>query len=387
MIELKKVVMFFTLLMFSMLVLADGSVKIGLISLDRPLSITVKICSGNYIMEADGQSLVINEYDNILMVRAGGKILLSTSRYNTVLADSVVLVPGEGDNYFSLRNNLHAEIEREYSGKLVVKSDLASLSVINEVSVVDYLRAVVQAEAGFKGGVEYFKTQALLARTYLYMHFFKHVRDGYNLCDETDCQVYHGRSESIIIKEAVEETAGLVLVNTDSMLVFTPFHSNCGGRTESPENVWLKSMPHVSEVTDPYCNFSRNAKWIKKIDKDEWINYLRSHGYEHNNDSDLAFEQLSRKRYYRAGDFSYALTRIREEWSLKSAFFSLEPGNGIVILKGRGYGHGVGLCQEGARGMAERGFNMKEIIEFYFHDLLIIDKNDVRPASVINSAF
>ncbi len=385
--ELKKIILLFSLLLVSSHLQAEKNVRIGLLSLDKPLSLTLRICSGQYNMEAGGQSFTLNEHDNILIVRAGEKILVSIPRYRTVLADSMVLEPGAGDNYFSLRNNLRSDIKREYQGKLIVKPDIASLLAINEVGTADYLMGVVQAEAGFKGGVEYFKTQALLARTYLYMHYYKHAQDGFKLCDNTHCQVYHGRSQLHIIEEAVEKTAGMVLVNTDSVLVFSPFHSNCGGQTEAPENVWLTAMPHISEVIDPYCAFSRNAQWTREIKTMDWIDYLAAHGYKHINDRELEFEQLSRKRNYTAGDFSYPLTRIREDWGLKSAFFSLKLDEDTVRLEGRGYGHGVGLCQEGAWVMADRGFEMTEIIGFYFRNLLIVDIVDARPATVINGAF
>lgn len=385
--ELKKIIFLFGLLFVSFHLSAEKNVRIGLLSLDKPLSLTVSIGAGQYNMKTGGESFTLYEHDNILIVRAGEKILVSIPRYSTVLADSLVLEPEAGDNYFSLRNNIRSSIKREYRGKLTVKPDIASLLAINELGTDDYLMGVVQAEAGYKGGLEYFKTQAMLARTYLYMHFFKHARDDFNLCDNTHCQVYHGISQTAIIREAVEETKEMVLVNADSMLVFTPFHSNCGGQTESPENVWLTAMPHISEVTDPYCAFSRNARWTREIDKTEWIKYLAGHGYKHSDDRDLEFEQLSRKRDYTAGGFSYPLTRIRAEWGLKSAFFSLKPDNDIIRLEGRGYGHGVGLCQEGAWVMAERGFKMKEIIGFYFRDLLIVDINDVGPAPVVSSTF
>lgn len=385
--ELKKLIFLFSLLIIPFHLWADQNVRIGLLGLDKPLSITIKVCSGQYRMAAGGQLYVLGEQDNILIVRAGEKILVSIPQHRTVLADSVVLEPGADGDYFSLRNNLRSELKREYKGKLIVKADIASLLAINEVGTMDYLMGVVQAEAGYKGAVEYFKTQALLARTYLYMHYYEHTRDGFNLCDNTDCQVYHGMSQTAIIREAVEETAGMVLVSADSVLVFTPFHSNCGGQTESPENVWLTAMPHISEVTDPYCSFSRNAKWTREIELADWISYLAAHGYKHAGNCELEFEQLSRKRNYMAGEFSYPLTRIREEWGLKSAFFSLKIENEMVYVEGRGYGHGVGLCQEGTWVMADRGFKMEEIIGFYFHGLLIADINDVRPATVINSAF
>lgn len=364
-----------------------GDLRIGLLSLDNPLSLTVNICEGRYRMMIDGHYIIVNQDDNILINRAGSKILITTLGNNTILADSVILEPYEDDFFFSIRNNLTEGDQKEYYGKLIVKSDIQSLLVINEVNEDCYLAGVVQAEAGFKGSIEYFKTQTLLARTYLYMYINRHREDGYNLCDRTHCQAYHGKSQVKVIREAVNETRGQVLTSQDSILVFTPFHSNCGGQTQSSENVWLRRTAHLLGVTDPYCAYSRNARWMRKLRISEWILYLTEHGYTHHKYDDLAFEQLSRKQNYSAGSFSYPLTRIREDLKLKSTFFSVKLVDNNVILEGRGYGHGVGLCQEGAKVMAQRGFKMKEIIGFYFQGLQIMDINDVRQTMEINSAF
>lgn len=375
------------LLLLNLKSYAIDTVRIGLLSLDHPHSLTLTVCEGEYEMVAGEKSIVLNQYDNVLINMAGEKILVSTLLNNTILVDSVVLQAVDPGAYFSLRNHLRSVDARDYYGDLIVKPDIDALLAINEVETDIYLAGVVQSEAGFKGKIEYFKTQALLARTYMYLNINRHLQDGYHLCDRTHCQVYHGRSVVDVINEAVISTAKQVLVNKDSLLVFTPFHSNCGGQTESSENVWLTSMPHLRGVTDPYCAYSNNASWIREIDLEKWIAYLEGHGYRHRNNEDLVYQQLGRKRYYSAGDFSYPFTKLREDWALKSSFFSVSLAGSTIILKGRGYGHGVGLCQEGSMVMAERGFKMEEIIGFYFRDLHILNINDVRPSLEINSAF
>jgi stage II sporulation protein D len=94
----------------------------------------------------------------------------------------------------------------------------------------------------------------------------------------------------------------------------------------------------------------------------------------------LNFSQLSRAAVYRAGTFTLPLRQIRTDLNLRSSFFSLKVEGDSVILKGRGYGHGVGLCQEGAMVMASKGFDYKQIIDFYYTGVRITDiKNTVSP--------
>ncbi len=366
---------------------ANDIIRVGLLSLNNPLSLTVTICAGEYKMLTGGPSLVLCQNDNILINRAGEKIIVSSIKNKAMLVDSVVLQSTDTAGYISIRNNIRATNPRQYAGNLIVKSDVESLLAVNEVDIEKYLAGVVQTEAGLNGNIEYYKTQTLLARTYLYMNIKRHSLDGYNICDKTHCQAYNGRSVLKIIDQAVHATKEKVLVNADSLLVFAPFHSNCGGQTVSSENVWLTSMPHLKGIVDPYCTSSPNASWTKEISLHDWISYLIKNGYQHNNTNELVFEQLSRKSNYSSGSFSYPLTRLREDWDLRSSFFSVTLLDSTVILKGRGYGHGVGLCQEGARVMTERGFKMKDIIGFYFHGLLITDIEDVIPSPEISSAF
>ncbi|MGM0665830.1 MAG: SpoIID/LytB domain-containing protein [Bacteroidota bacterium] len=364
-----------------------AEIRIALLGLDRPLSLTVNIREGSYRMLADGRYYYPGKDDNILLVKAGDKVLVSIHGANSILSDSVLIESDDRAGCFSVRNNIRGHAAGVYYGDLTVIPDIRALLAINSVDEENYLAGVVRTEAGPVGHIEFYKAQAMLARTYLYMNTGRHKRDGYDLCDKVHCQAYHGRSDVPIIYEAVNATRNRVLVNPDSLLVFTPFHSNCGGETQSSAYVWLTDMKHLQGVTDPYCRYSRNATWTKEIAMDEWIAYLGEHGYRHVNESDLNYDQPGRKKDYRADSFLYPLVNIREDWALRSTFFSAAIRDNSIILSGRGYGHGVGLCQEGARVMSERGFLMEEILAFYFKDLVIIDIKDVKASVQINSAF
>ena len=90
------------------------------------------------------------------------------------------------------------------------------------------------------------------------------------------------------------------------------------------------------------------------------------------------FFQGSRLPDYKTGSFTIPLRTMRSDLNLRSTFFSVYANGDSIILKGRGYGHGVGLCQEGAMVMAAKGFNYREIINFYYSGVIISDiKNAV----------
>jgi hypothetical protein len=78
-------------------------------------------------------------------------------------------------------------------------------------------------------------------------------------------------------------------------------------------------------------------------------------------------------KYYTVGTDSLEFSRIREDWNLKSAFFSVNYHKDFFILKGKGYGHGAGLSQEGAMNMARKGYHFTEILSFYYHNIRIIN--------------
>ena len=103
-----------------------------------------------------------------------------------------------------------------------------------------------------------------------------------------------------------------------------------------------------------------------------------------NENINYSFSQLTRQNDYSLGSFSIPFSKIRTDLRLKSAFFSVQQEGNNIILKGRGYGHGVGLCQEGAMVMASKGFKFREIIGFYYPDVII---TDIKYAKVVKNDF
>jgi stage II sporulation protein D len=254
------------------------------------------------------------------------------------------------------------------------------LVLINISDIEKYISGVVKAEGGSGKNLEYFKTQAIIARTYMYKYFDKHSSDRYNVCDNTHCQAFNGLTSDTLLNRAVLETRGLVILDKDSVLIISAFHSNCGGETSSSEEVWLSDQPYLKAVKDPYCLNSRNSTWTKSLSLKEWVSYLRKSGYQGNTDypSGFNFLQESRLTDYKTGSFTISLRTIRSDFDLRSTFFSLYAKGDSVIFDGRGYGHGVGVCQEGAMEMAAKGFNYKQIIDFYYFGVIISDiKNAV----------
>jgi stage II sporulation protein D len=209
----------------------------------------------------------------------------------------------------------------------------------------------------------------------MYKYFKRHELDRYNLCDNTHCQAFNGITSDSVIIRAAQETKGLVVLDKDSSLINSAFHSNCGGETCSSGDVWLSGYSYLQKVTDPYCTSSRSAAWTKIIPLPEWKSYLENAGYvkREGGPSVFNFSQLTRQKDYHAGTFTIPFSRIRNDLKLRSAFFSVMVKDNSVILKGRGYGHGVGLCQEGAMVMASKGFKYSDIIKFYFSGVIITD--------------
>jgi stage II sporulation protein D len=121
-------------------------------------------------------------------------------------------------------------------------------------------------------------------------------------------------------------------------------------------------------VIDTYCTSQPNARWQKIIPLDEWINYLVKKGFQLNPNivTDFSFQQLNRIPMYTVNNITIPVRQIRNDWQLRSTFFSIAVEDRNVTLQGHGYGHGVGLCQEGAMEMGRRGFKYGDIISFYY---------------------
>jgi stage II sporulation protein D len=360
----------------------SGQVSVRIFSNQSPESALFTVTEGKYEIQAfNGENLSVGKGELVLITRFNGKLAVKTLASKGIYCDSVLLKGTTGNDSFSLRINDNFPVRQFYSGDLECFPDLETLVLINICDLEKYVAGVVKAEGGSGKNIEYFKSQAVIARTYLYKYFDKHITDRYNVCDNTHCQAFNGLSPDTIINNAAMETHGQVILAPDSTLIISAFHSNCGGETVSAEDVWLTSQQYLIGKVDPYCTASRNSIWVTKIGLSEWLNYLKKSGYKGTAEDYSRFNFLQRSRLtdYVTGSFAMPLRTIRTDLNLKSTFFSVTVEGDSISLKGRGYGHGVGLCQEGAMAMAQKGFNYKQIIDFYYFGVRIADINQVPP--------
>jgi stage II sporulation protein D len=359
----------------------SGQVKVRLFANHPASSGVFTVTLGKYELDIyDGKSMPLTINEPVILAMFNGKIAVKAQSFQSFMCDSLIVRGLTGSDCFSFRVNGSVKNRQFYSGDLQCRPDLGILLFINICDVEQYIAGVVRTEGGPGRKIEYLKSQAVLVQTYMYRYFSRHLLDGYNFCDNTHCQAFNGVSTDTVITRAALETRGLVILDRDSNLIISAFHSNCGGETSTSENVWLSGHSYIKKVIDPYCTKSPNATWRKSIPVSDWEAYLKKLGYraDASTTPSYNFSQLTRQNDYRIGSFSLPFRQIRNDLNLRSTFFSVFREGDLIILKGRGYGHGVGLCQEGAMVMAARGFKYSEIIRFYYTDVIIADVKNAK---------
>ena len=175
-----------------------------------------------------------------------------------------------------------------------------------------------------------------------------------------------------LIPKAVMNTKGIVIVDADIDLITAAFSSNCGGKTRNAEDVWSKQVSYLKTRVDSFCLESPHAKWTKTITKEEWSSFKKEEDSApleaHNGKGSMIMDESFSEFNYQKTD----LISIRSSYQLNSTRFVIEEQGDQVTFIGRGFGHGVGLCQEGAIIMAENGYSYKEILEAYYTDIHLI---------------
>jgi len=264
--------------------------------------------------------------------------------------------------------------DRAYRGKLEIsRTNGSRIMVVNIVDLEEYLYGVVKSEMSESFPIEALKAQAIIARTFALSNLKKHQDKGYHLCPTVCCQVYKGVSaESKITTAAVDQTLSLVL-SYEGSLARTYYHSCCGGKTAP--FIWNKQgeTSYLQSKNCPFCNHARNSSysWTQRISFYE-IQKAFNTG-KITNISVNEYDESGRAKTilicHGAGNSTINTNKFRNIMGytrVKSTLFTLHNDGQGVVFNGKGYGHGVGLCQWGARGMAEAGYSFKEILGFYY---------------------
>ncbi len=347
----------------------------------QPLSSVAIVTEGEYHLMLDSsRSVSITSGEMLFFSISEGKVRVRSASKHIGSFNSVVLYSNTSSGSFKTMPTNPKLAARWYDDNAILTPQNGKLLLVNHVELEKYIAGVVEAEAGNSAKPEFYKAQVLLARTYALGHTDKHAPEGFSLCDDVHCQAFKGRStRNPEIFKAALATHRQVVADSTGKLIIAAFHSTCGGETANSEQVWPKAKYYLTRVADPFCVGKRNATWEKRMPVNVFTSYLSSKGFSSSSltGEGLSFLQESRKTYYKIGRDSIAFARIRTDLGLRSAFFSVTKVDGDVVLKGKGYGHGVGMCQIGAMEMANRGMDYIAIINFYFRGVKIIPIEEV----------
>jgi stage II sporulation protein D len=266
---------------------------------------------------------------------------------------------------------------REYPAPLELVRNGDGLAVINELPLEEYLPGVLRAEAGDRFPPEALRAQAVVARTYAAHQRLITSGKAYHILASTAHQQYAGRvPPGSPVWEAVRDTAGQVLLWEGE--VFPAFyHTESGGFTEDPRTVFAaRNMPALSPVACPFSANSPHFYWTLDVRLADLGDALRRGGVDVGQVRAISVPE--RTMSLRAVTVSVAgsrgtvlvrgndFRRLLGYDAFKSTLFAVVMEGDTARFSGRGYGHGVGMCQWGAKGMAERGFTARQILDFYY---------------------
>lgn len=249
--------------------------------------------------------------------------------------------------------------------------------VVNQLSLEDYLVGLINCEISSAWPIEAVKAQAVIARTYALSRKASRVNSPYHLESSVIDQVYEGcLIEDSRARRAVSETEHEVLTYGGS-IIQAFYHSSCGGKTEASENVWGSALPYLKGVECQYCQTSPTATvWEQKLSLVEIEERLRSAGYKISGVTGIKNGPTnSRGRLKHVlivaakGGLSLTGDQFRKAVGygvIKSTRFTVKIADGEARFAGSGNGHGVGLCQWGAKQRALDGFDYSEILSYYY---------------------
>jgi stage II sporulation protein D len=270
---------------------------------------------------------------------------------------------------------------KRYRGMIELHNVLGKIYVINILRIDEYLFSVVPSEILSSWDMESLKAQAVTARTYAYYHMMKKKDLLYDVDATNNFQLYKGIAvETERTSKAVEETSGEILTYKNQPII-AYFHSTCGGRTIDDKFVWDgNDLEYLTGIKCSFCKESPVYSWDTKLTLYEMRRFLRREYKGVGTITGISFRKregrvVSVVIRHRNGIIKLSGNNFRllfPDKKIKSLLFVARKTKRGLILHGHGWGHGVGMCQWGAKGMAESGADYKEILKYYYKGVNII---------------
>ena len=274
---------------------------------------------------------------------------------------------------------------KSYRGSMeIVEDKNGTLTVINELPLEEYIMGVLAGEVPRNWPVAALEAQAIAARTFA-LHNQSEAKqrgDAYDLENTALFQMYQGSGlVNDNIRKAVMKTKDDILTYRNSPIMAF-FHSNCGGETSGAMDVWSKDQPYLKPVSCTFGNNGAHYRWRTEIIVSDLVRKLRKAGL--NIGDVVRLEPLSRDEGGRITEL-VIMDEHGINKKIKGAAFRMAVGPDLIrstrftvtvarekaVFTGKGWGHGVGLCQEGACGMALKGYSAFDILRHYYRGIMV----------------
>lgn len=336
-----------------------------------------------------------------------GRINYNGALYDTLTFDAVTRSTLFAEPTFILHDmpigidfHWQQKITRRFAGRLsfIVEGD--KIRAVNTIGVEDYLLSVISSEMLSEAPLEFLKAHAIISRSWLMRNLRSH--EGFDVCADDHCQRYQGldRAAGPIVRDAIDQTWGQLLTYGGE-ICDARYSKCCGGRTELFSTCWEdKDYPYLPSVEDEYCA-EATPEILRKVLQDydlatddflSWtVRYSRAalsdlvkrrtgidfgeikalEAVERGPSGRIKYLRISGSKKTEVIGKELAIRRALSESHLKSSAFDVEWDGDECILRGRGWGHGVGLCQIGAAVMASKGIDCAGILAHYYPGAII----------------
>lgn len=290
-------------------------------------------------------------------------------------------------NYEPIESSLHPSVPlslHPIANSQSIKVRSVAENVTRELPLEEYLVGVLAAEASIETEAEALKAQAVISRTFALRNPGRHAREGFDFCSTTHCQRFTlpKPRQYEAARRAVAATRGEVLRDRSGTVIDAYFHAACGGVTANIETLWGVEAPvYLRGVRDDFCSAMPHRRWEQVISTAELLKALQS---DERTDVGSQLKSVTvskrdatgraetitlegeRRRTVRGWDFKLIVGRSLGWQMVKSSRFDIERRGDGFVFRGGGFGHGLGLCQEGAHVMAQRKMSYRQILSFYF---------------------
>jgi stage II sporulation protein D len=272
---------------------------------------------------------------------------------------------------------------------LLMRTPNNRITVINSIDLEDYIKGVLYHEVSHHWPMEALKAQAVATRTYaLYKMQGSHHND-YDVTNDIYSQVYGGKdSERYRTGLAVDRTSGQVLSFDDKILP-AYFHATCAGMTEDAKELWDTDIAPLRGVPCMFCQDSPHMHWKKNFRLRDIQLALNKHNLKMGLIKDITIMDRDRSGRIRSlkitdrdgNEITISGKDFRDfigPNDIRSNNYEITMQGYYITFNGKGWGHGVGLCQWGARGMAEQQFNYKQILSYYYPGSQLVDYHNIK---------